>query len=193
MGYSTLPTPATAFPQGPAPTPIRRSASNPYRSLTSETVPPSPSPFFPRDMTTLFALNPEETKRLLREYGLTSAVASPATEHPTRARGLSIVNEEAAEEDPDVHARDLNKFMAHIGVRSCSFWLFGLSGRAKLVLTELNDRVGALPHDPRTQGETSRVGSSVFQESQEASDAIDHQVIPYDDTLSSQAYYCVPI
>lgn len=127
MGYSTLPTPATAFPQGPAPTPIRRSASNPYRSLTAETVPPSPSPFFPRDMTTLFALNPEETKRLLREYGLTSAVASPAAEHPTRARGLSIVNEDAAEEDPDVHARDLNKFMAHIGVRSCSFWLFGLS------------------------------------------------------------------
>ncbi|KAF8967934.1 hypothetical protein BDZ97DRAFT_1802022, partial [Flammula alnicola] len=119
MGNSTLTTvtPTTAFPQGPAPTPIRRTVSNSFRmGLTvPDTVPPSPSPFFPRDMTTLFALNPEETRRLLREYGLSSAAGSPATEHPTRPRGLSIVDE-AAEEDPDAHARDLNKFMAHIGV-----------------------------------------------------------------------------
>ncbi|KAF9485949.1 hypothetical protein BDN70DRAFT_365927 [Pholiota conissans] len=121
MGHSNLATPTTGFPypqlQVPAPTPIRRTGSNSFRSAIPDTVPPSPSPFFPRDMSTLFSLNPEETKRLLREYGLSSAVASPAVEHPVRPRGLSIVNEDAAEEeDPDVHARDLNKFMAHIGV-----------------------------------------------------------------------------
>ncbi|KAF8176522.1 hypothetical protein BJ912DRAFT_986806 [Pholiota molesta] len=110
MGHSTLATPTNAF--------FQRTGSNSLRPTVADTVPPSPSPFFPRDMTTLFALNPEETKRLLREYGLSSAVASPAVEHPVRPRGLSIVNEDAAEEeDQDVHARDLNTFMAHIGVR----------------------------------------------------------------------------
>lgn len=162
LGYSTLPTPATVFPQGPAPTPIRRTASNPFR-LISDTVPPSPSPYFPRDMTTLFALNPEETKRLLREYGLTSATTSPTAEHPTRPRGLSIVNEDAAEEDPDIHARDLNKFMAHIGVRSWPSWSFDLLVGSKHILN-WNNPAGPLPDDPRAQRKISRVCSSVLQE-----------------------------
>jgi len=130
---STLATPTSAFPNNfnykvPAPTPIKRVTSSSLRSaLISDTVPPTPSSLFPRDLSALFALSQEDTRKLLREYGLDSAVSSPVRPRP---RGLSIVNEEDTvsseemgggeeeeeEEDSDAHAQDMNKFMAHIGV-----------------------------------------------------------------------------
>jgi len=122
MGNSTLATPATAFPRVPAPTPIRRSRSGVSGLQVAETVPPTPSQFFPRDLSALFALSQEETRRLLKDYGLSSATASPIKENP-KHRGLPIVDEEAlsdsekANEDPEAHAQDMNVFMKHIGVR----------------------------------------------------------------------------
>ncbi|PPQ93717.1 hypothetical protein CVT25_013057 [Psilocybe cyanescens] len=126
LGDSTLATPTTTFPQAPAPTPIKRVTSSSLRSaLLPETVPPTPSRLFPRDLTALFALSQDEARRLLREYGLDSATSSPVRE-TIRPRGLSIVNEEGSDtlhdeksdltEGSDAHAKDMNKFMAHIGV-----------------------------------------------------------------------------
>lgn len=119
MGNSTLATPATAFPHGPAPTPIRRSRSG---LQVSETVPPTPSRFFPRDLSSLFALSQEDARRLLRDYGLSSATASPINENP-KPRGLPSVDEESlsdsekGNEGTEAHAQDMNVFMKHIGVR----------------------------------------------------------------------------
>lgn len=128
LGNSTLATPITALPQVPAPTPIKRVTSSSLRSaLLPETVPPTPSVHFPRDLSALFALSQDETRRLLREYGLDSATSSPAKE-TMRPRGLSIVTEESAnaghddkfdpEEGSEAHAKDMNKLMSHFGVRS---------------------------------------------------------------------------
>jgi hypothetical protein len=125
MGNSTLATPATAFPFGPAPTPIRRSRSGVAGLQVTETVPPTPSQFFPRDLSALFALSQEETRRLLKDYGLSSATASPIKEN-TKPR-LPIVDEEAlsdsekGNEDPEAHAQDMNAFMKHIGVRVTAY------------------------------------------------------------------------
>ncbi|KAF9565562.1 hypothetical protein CPC08DRAFT_658991 [Agrocybe pediades] len=134
VANSTMATPTSAYPNHfnykvPAPTPIKRVTSSSLRSaFIPDTVPPTPSSLFPRDLAALFALSQEDTKKLLREYGLDSAVSSPVRPRP---RGLSIVNEEDTvfsdsekgggeeeedEGDPDAHAQDMNKFMAHIGV-----------------------------------------------------------------------------
>ncbi|CAA7259037.1 unnamed protein product [Cyclocybe aegerita] len=124
QGNSSLPTPATAFPRVPAPTPIKRTFSNPFRS---DVGPPTASTLFPQDLRALFSLGPEATRRLLREYGLVSATSTPAVETPPKHRGLPSVEEEATvgsdsdhgsggENDQEAHAADMNKFMAHIGV-----------------------------------------------------------------------------
>ncbi|KAJ3514789.1 hypothetical protein NLJ89_g2168 [Agrocybe chaxingu] len=124
QGNSSLPTPATAFPRVPAPTPIKRTFSNPFRT---DIGPPTASTLFPQDLRALFSLGPEATRRLLREYGLVSAASTPAVETPPKHRGLPSVEEEAAigsdsdhgsggENDQEAHAADMNKFMAHIGV-----------------------------------------------------------------------------
>jgi len=127
MGTSTLATPATAFPHGPAPTPIRRSRSGVTGLQVAETVPPTPSRLFPRDLSSLFALSQGDARRLLRDYGLSSATASPINENP-KPRGLPSVdeeplsdsekgNEDKGNEDTEAHAQDMNVFMKHIGVR----------------------------------------------------------------------------
>jgi hypothetical protein len=122
MGTSTLATPATAFPHGPAPTPIRRSRSGVAGLQVAETVPPTPSRLFPRDLSSLFALSQGDARRLLRDYGLSSATASPINENP-KPRGLPSVDEESlsdsekGNEDTEAHAQDMNVFMKHIGVR----------------------------------------------------------------------------
>ncbi|KAF9526668.1 hypothetical protein CPB83DRAFT_857595 [Crepidotus variabilis] len=147
---STMPTPASTLssmnshlPSVPAPTPIKRSVSNPFTpSVTWTREPPTASTFFPPDLKSLFSLGPEDTRRLLREYGLASATATPALERPPKERALPSVDEESGspgsdsdaeiyisikkgkqkesdtedEEDPEAHAADMNKFMAHIGV-----------------------------------------------------------------------------
>ena len=122
MGNSTLATPATAFPRGPAPTPIRRSRSGVGGLQVAETVPPTPSQHFPKDLSALFALSQGAARRLLRDYGLSSATASPISENP-KPRGLPSVDEEPlsdsekGNEDTEAHAQDMNVFMKHIGVR----------------------------------------------------------------------------
>ncbi|KAK7057515.1 hypothetical protein R3P38DRAFT_2841402 [Favolaschia claudopus] len=70
------------------------------RTVSHNEEPPTPSPLFPRDLKALFALKPEEAQTLVDEYGL-GKQAVPAT---------PIV------EVGDSRERNLNKFMAHIGV-----------------------------------------------------------------------------
>jgi hypothetical protein len=110
--------------RAPAPTPIKRSTSNSFKGAYSfETIPPTPSPRFPRDLKALFQLGVEDARKLLREYGLASAVSSPITPKP---RGLPDVGEGGGtsgsadangEISDEGHVQDMNKFMAHIGVR----------------------------------------------------------------------------
>ncbi|PPQ66311.1 hypothetical protein CVT24_007308 [Panaeolus cyanescens] len=121
---SKLPTPLTAYPRAPAPTPIKRTSSNKFRS-SLEPIPSTPSTLFPADLKALFDLGPEDTKRLLRDYGLSSAM----TPTVPKGKGLPGVQEEdditnalegANEVDEHdqlaAHAKDMNTFMAHIGV-----------------------------------------------------------------------------
>jgi hypothetical protein len=82
-------------------------------------VPPTPSPRFPRDLKSLFQLGFQDAKALLREYGLSSGVSSPTTPNP---RGLPDVSTSGSSDangntnDDEGHVKDMNKFMAHIGV-----------------------------------------------------------------------------
>lgn len=123
--------------------PMRRSLST--RS-TSSTVPsvisrsqslqmtaatPSVSALFPKDLRSLFSLDPGSTRTLLKEYGLPSCTPSPATEEPmyqfkppsmphspAAHKPPSPVEEESeSEEDMKSHMTDMNTFMSHIGVR----------------------------------------------------------------------------
>ncbi|KAJ7782767.1 hypothetical protein B0H16DRAFT_466789 [Mycena metata] len=68
---------------------------------------PTASPLFPRDLKALFALKSEEAQTLVKEYGL-GEQAMPIT---------PIVAEGIVSGEPDLRARNLNKLMAHIGVR----------------------------------------------------------------------------
>ena len=116
---SVLPTPRSAYPPVPAPTPIRRYASNPSRD------PPTVSALFPPDLRTLFAMGPEQTRQLLRDYGLVSGSPTPLIETPPKDKGLPVIDErpsptcdkeEPSGETEEAHVADMNKFMAHIGV-----------------------------------------------------------------------------
>lgn len=116
---SILPTPSSAYPHVPAPTPIRRIASNPTRE------PPTVSALFPPDLRTLFALGPEQTRQLLRDYGLVSESPTPLIETPPKDKGLPAIDEEVSStraknehlgENEETHLADMNRFMAHIGV-----------------------------------------------------------------------------
>jgi len=116
---SAFNSPVSALPRirAPAPTPIKRSTSYSFKGAETP-VPPTPSPRFPRDLKSLFQLGFEDAKTLLREYGLSSGVSSPAIPNPkgppdVGASGSSHANGETNDED---HVKDMNKFMAHIGV-----------------------------------------------------------------------------
>jgi hypothetical protein len=117
---SILPTPSSAYPHVPAPTPIRRIASNPARE------PPTVSALFPPDLRSLFAMGPEKTRQLLRDYGLVSESPTPLIETPPKPKALPGIDEEVSSthdkekppgENEEAHVADMNKFMAHIGVR----------------------------------------------------------------------------
>jgi hypothetical protein len=82
----------------PTPFPISREAS------LNEAA-PTPSPLFPRDLKALFALRPEEAETLVKEYGL--------GEHAAPASPIAAI---APAAESDARERNLNKFMAHIGV-----------------------------------------------------------------------------
>ncbi|KAJ7714944.1 hypothetical protein B0H14DRAFT_3014674 [Mycena olivaceomarginata] len=82
----------------PTPLPISREAS------LNEAA-PTASPLFPRDLKALFALRPEEAETLVKEYGL--------GEHAAPASPIAAV---APAAESDARERNLNRFMAHIGV-----------------------------------------------------------------------------
>ena len=121
---TALPTPASAFPRVPAPTPIKRTSSNPFKEQ------PTISALFPADLRSLFALGPDATRKLLREYGLASEHSTPVMEKPPKDIRLPVVDEEAgvtsdqennSSGNEEAHAADMNRFMAHIGVRYLQF------------------------------------------------------------------------
>ncbi|TFK23924.1 hypothetical protein FA15DRAFT_670011 [Coprinopsis marcescibilis] len=131
--------PLSEFPHAPAPTPIKRSVSAfaslgaISRSHSIQPMSPGPSALFPKDLKSLFALGPDATRTLLREYGLESAAPSPSIEEsgsiarlraPKLGRRVSSKGTEPAipeesdseDENVEVHVQDMNTFMAHIGV-----------------------------------------------------------------------------
>lgn len=71
--------------------------------------PPTPSPLFPRDLTSLMRLNPDDATALVREYGL----------EPLQIPEYSSLGEgfEAAKKEPQSSREEnLNRFLSHIGV-----------------------------------------------------------------------------
>jgi hypothetical protein len=77
-------------------------------------------------------MGPDRTRQLLRDYGLVSESPTPVLEVPPKDKGLPGIDEEPSttrdNQDPpggneEAHVADMNKFMAHIGVR----YLFVLS------------------------------------------------------------------
>ncbi|GLB37396.1 hypothetical protein LshimejAT787_0404470 [Lyophyllum shimeji] len=122
-------TPMTAFPGVSLTTPTVLPAAStrlvvpPGSNQMFELVPPTPSPLFPRDLKSLFALGPDAARSLLHDYGLynpSSAVPSPNTEKP-RMRAVPDTGLNTPEDSPTFEncasrEQDINKFMAHIGV-----------------------------------------------------------------------------
>lgn len=117
------PSPLSAFPRlkVPAPTPIVTSShylllpggSNQYVQV----IPPTPSPLFPRDIKSLFALGPETARRLLRDYGLDSIdEQSPATDDPRpKAPPLYTISEallcSPSDSDDEDSEQNIHRFM----------------------------------------------------------------------------------
>ncbi|KAG6831779.1 hypothetical protein H0H92_007931 [Tricholoma furcatifolium] len=121
---STIASPMTPIPDAPVPTPMVTTVPAVVFSGGSkqffELVPPTPSPLFPRDMKSLFALGPDAAKRLLNEYGLGTASATPS---PSLEHAVKLVTDtglHTPEVSPIVSStsreEDINRFMAHIGV-----------------------------------------------------------------------------
>ncbi|KAJ6497742.1 hypothetical protein C8R45DRAFT_138091 [Mycena sanguinolenta] len=84
--------------------------------MLEEEAPPTPSPLFPRDLKALFALNSEDAEVLVRDYGL-GGEAPPVT---------PIVALMTPGAEADSRERNLNRFMAHIGV--VGFQMHGFLG-----------------------------------------------------------------
>jgi hypothetical protein len=66
-------------------------------------------------------MDPDQTRQLLRDYGLVSESPTPMLETPPKDKGLPSIAEGAGSkplgENEEAHVADMNKFMAHIGVR----------------------------------------------------------------------------
>ncbi|RDB25317.1 hypothetical protein Hypma_007932 [Hypsizygus marmoreus] len=124
---STIATPMSAFPMVPTSTPLVAAPALMMPRGSSqifELVPPTPSPLFPRDLKSLFALGPDAAKRLLQDYGIDHGQSPSSQESHPKAppRGLT---DSAIDLSPivspldaaDSREQDINHFMAHIGVR----------------------------------------------------------------------------
>lgn len=80
----------------------------------SEIEPPTPSPLFPRKLTDLFTLSPEDTRRLVLDYGLVGPEDDAYDESPIDPKmPVTPIDADIVNTNRD---RNLNKFMAHIGV-----------------------------------------------------------------------------
>ncbi|KII95749.1 hypothetical protein PLICRDRAFT_227669 [Plicaturopsis crispa FD-325 SS-3] len=97
--------PTPAIPSPPAPTPIAEVDGD-----TDDT--PTPSPFFPRDLASLFALGPDSARLLVQEYGLIDQGQSPVEER----QNISAARTPSTPGSGDSREANLNRFMAHIGV-----------------------------------------------------------------------------
>ncbi|KAG5645439.1 hypothetical protein DXG03_006263 [Asterophora parasitica] len=119
---TAVPSPMTPFPGVPTPTPLTLKVPAlmvpPGSNQVFELIPPTPSPLFPRDLGSLFALGPDAAKRLLQDYGLDSTASagpSPSIEKPRAKAPLTKTGLNTPEDSPK-REEDINKFMAHIGV-----------------------------------------------------------------------------
>jgi hypothetical protein len=103
--------PSSNMPPVPAPTPT--TTSRPAIVLPEEGEAPTPSPLFPRNIADLFAMGPDDARKLVADYGLVEDI-------PHDSPGSSSANNRSPEspaDTQDIHL-NLNRFMAHIGVRS---------------------------------------------------------------------------
>ncbi|KAF9456946.1 hypothetical protein BDZ94DRAFT_1274442 [Collybia nuda] len=130
------PTPLSAFPRlkVPAPTPITTfsqyllipGGSNQYIQVT----PPTPSPTLPRDLKSLFALDPDMTQRLLQDYSSDNKDEYlPANDDP-RPKAVprgSIPDFSFGplfnSDNYDHTENKIRRFMFHIGVRALSYFI----------------------------------------------------------------------
>jgi hypothetical protein len=101
--------PSPNLPPVPAPTPA--TTVRPKLTLPDELPPPTPSPLFPRNIADLFAMSPDEARRLVADYGLVEDIYDPSGSSPASKK-----SPESSVDTQDIHV-NLNRFMAHIGVR----------------------------------------------------------------------------
>ena len=85
--------------------------------------PPTPSPFFPRDLTSLIKLPTDQARALVTDYGLgVVRVRNPSGDgKPGNANKKQSAKREP--EDEESREATLNKFLSYIGVsthRACS-------------------------------------------------------------------------
>lgn len=76
--------------------------------------PPTPSPLFPRNLADLFSLNPDEARTLASEYGLVRPTDDSPILSPHQTRTPNSASPDGDSQDREIN---LNRFMAHIGVR----------------------------------------------------------------------------
>jgi hypothetical protein len=124
--------PTPAVPRPPASTPTVGKART-GTTVDVELEPPTPSPFFPRDLTSLFCLNSDAARALVREYGLVedddvyenqsldTDSGQGGGEVESSSSGVQqIPTPTSTTKDPDVDSdsreKNLTRFMVHIGV-----------------------------------------------------------------------------
>lgn len=140
LGHSTNPSPVSARPKAPAPTPTHTSSLLTPGGINL--VPPTPSPLFPRDLKALFSLSPDTAKKLLADYGLDDSASDPSPVSPSNTEKASPSSSKASKKTPasatgsdktlvgdnnnkgTTGEADLNKFMLHIGVSTFSAILY---------------------------------------------------------------------
>lgn len=99
--------------------------------------PATPSPLFPRDLSSLMNLSPHETKALIKDYGLARlrhVARTPVTQSgepndifsPSYNTNAGTVGTEVVEED-EPREESLNRFLSYIGVRHSSVILRGFA------------------------------------------------------------------
>ncbi|THH30881.1 hypothetical protein EUX98_g3320 [Antrodiella citrinella] len=124
---SRQPSSASAIPSPPAPEELPKEPSEPMTVpileiseefpkqekpavLEIDLTPPTPSPLFPRDLTGLMRLSPDDARALVREYGLEPLQIPEAGLFGEGFIGFGDDGPKSSREE------DLNRFMSHIGV-----------------------------------------------------------------------------
>ena len=117
----------------------------PFSSIPiSDIEPPTPSPLFPSKLSDLLTLSPSVARKLVLDYGLVGPEDDSYADSPTDPKmPATPIDADIINENRD---KDLNKFMAHIGV-SPQTSKFELT--AVLILFFFLGLLGSLSNRPR--------------------------------------------